>query len=78
MDQSVSIIGVNVAVCTFGQAVEKLEQFIHDGRRRTVFFVNAHSLNLAYKDPDYRAILNTANLVLEDGFGAALAARILG
>jgi exopolysaccharide biosynthesis WecB/TagA/CpsF family protein len=78
MDQSIVILGVNVAVCTFGQAVEKLEWFIGDGRSSTVFFANAHTLNLAHKDRGYKAILNTADLVLEDGFGAALAARILG
>ena len=78
MDQTLSILGVKVVVCTFSQAIEELEHSIRDGKGRTVFFANAHTINLAYEDSHYRAILNTADLVLQDGFGTALAARILG
>ena len=78
VDQSISILGVDIVICTFLQAVEMLERAVDDRKRWIVFFVNAHTINLAYEDPDYRAILNTADLVLEDGFGTALAGRILG
>ena len=42
-----------------------------------VAFANAQTLNLASTDADYRGVLNRADLVLNDGIGVALAARML-
>jgi exopolysaccharide biosynthesis WecB/TagA/CpsF family protein len=41
-------------------------------------FVNAHSLNLAHHDPDFRAVLGRCRLVLNDGVGVKLAAAMRG
>jgi N-acetylglucosaminyldiphosphoundecaprenol N-acetyl-beta-D-mannosaminyltransferase len=41
-----------------------------------VFFLNAHCANVAWKNPEYRASLESADLVLADGSGVAAAARI--
>jgi N-acetylglucosaminyldiphosphoundecaprenol N-acetyl-beta-D-mannosaminyltransferase len=46
-------------------------------RARAVFFVNAHTLNLAADDPDYRRTLAEADAVFGDGTGVRWAARIL-
>ncbi|MHA3702441.1 WecB/TagA/CpsF family glycosyltransferase [Jatrophihabitans sp. YIM 134969] len=43
-----------------------------------VAFVNAHSLNLAAGDLRYRASLHHASLVLNDGLGIGIAARLQG
>lgn len=43
-----------------------------------VAFANAHSLNLASVDADYRRILQQAALVLNDGSGVSIAARLHG
>jgi exopolysaccharide biosynthesis WecB/TagA/CpsF family protein len=40
-----------------------------------VAFVNAHCVNVAFRDPDYRAALESADLLLPDGAGMDLAAR---
>jgi N-acetylglucosaminyldiphosphoundecaprenol N-acetyl-beta-D-mannosaminyltransferase len=42
-----------------------------------VFYVNAHTLNLACDDPEFRAVLNRANYVFGDGTGVRWATRIL-
>jgi N-acetylglucosaminyldiphosphoundecaprenol N-acetyl-beta-D-mannosaminyltransferase len=47
-------------------------------RPRHLCYVNAHSLNLAFRDNDYRRALWRANLVLNDGIGLDLAARMRG
>ncbi|GGM50888.1 UDP-N-acetyl-D-mannosaminuronic acid transferase [Longimycelium tulufanense] len=44
----------------------------------TVAFVNAHSLNLAVRDHAYRSALHDCSLVLNDGVGLAIAARLWG
>ena len=48
------------------------------GRTRHLCYVNAHSLNLAFRDDRYRAALRSADLVLNDGIGLDLAARMRG
>jgi exopolysaccharide biosynthesis WecB/TagA/CpsF family protein len=45
---------------------------------RHLCYVNAHSLNLAYRDESYRDALARARLVLNDGIGIELAARMRG
>lgn len=47
-------------------------------RPRHLCYVNAHSLNLAYRDEAYRGALSRADLVLNDGIGIELAARMRG
>ncbi len=47
------------------------------GRCRALYFVNANTLNVAYEDADYRAVLGTASVVYGDGTGVRWAARIL-
>jgi exopolysaccharide biosynthesis WecB/TagA/CpsF family protein len=49
-----------------------------DGRARHLCYVNAHSLNLAYRDERYRHALSRADVVLNDGIGLNLAARMRG
>jgi N-acetylglucosaminyldiphosphoundecaprenol N-acetyl-beta-D-mannosaminyltransferase len=41
-------------------------------------FVNAHSLNLAHEDREFRAVLARCRLVLNDGIGVKLAAAMRG
>jgi exopolysaccharide biosynthesis WecB/TagA/CpsF family protein len=45
---------------------------------RHLCYVNAHSLNLAYRDTSFRGALSRAHLVLNDGIGLDLAARMQG
>jgi N-acetylglucosaminyldiphosphoundecaprenol N-acetyl-beta-D-mannosaminyltransferase len=49
-----------------------------DRRCRSVFIVNAHTLNVATDEPDYRAVLNSADYVFNDGTGVRWAARQRG
>jgi exopolysaccharide biosynthesis WecB/TagA/CpsF family protein len=47
-------------------------------RPRHLCYVNAHSLNLAYRDNEYHGVLSRADLVLNDGIGLQIAARMQG
>ncbi len=44
---------------------------------RSVFFVNAHTLNLAWADPEYRRALCSSEWVFGDGTGVRWAVRFL-
>ena len=50
----------------------------HRRRPRHLCYVNAHSLNLAFRDDAYSQVLARADLVLNDGIGLELAAKMRG
>jgi N-acetylglucosaminyldiphosphoundecaprenol N-acetyl-beta-D-mannosaminyltransferase len=74
----VPLLGVGVTNATKEDAVTLMDAWIRarDGRARAVFFVNAHTLNLACENSTYRNVLNSADIVFGDGTGVRLAARL--
>ncbi|HVF54436.1 MAG TPA: WecB/TagA/CpsF family glycosyltransferase [Actinomycetota bacterium] len=75
---TVHVFGVPVARLTAEAALAEVERLYEDGNPTTVVYVNAHTLNLAAADPEYRALLMSAGLVLNDGAGLAIAGRLKG
>jgi N-acetylglucosaminyldiphosphoundecaprenol N-acetyl-beta-D-mannosaminyltransferase len=75
-----TVLGVRIFNVTRQQAIALLEEAIghRQGRPVSVFFVNAHTLNLAASDPSYRQVLNAADFVFADGTGIRWAARLQG
>ena len=75
-----SVLGVHIHNATRQQAIALIEQAIvrRDARPKSVFFVNANTLNLAAADPSYRDTLNSGDYVLADGTGVRWAARLQG
>lgn len=73
------ILGVDVLDATMDEALAAVGQALETGGSApcTVFFVNAHTLNLAAEDPAYRADLNGADFVFGDGTGVRWGARLL-
>ena len=48
------------------------------GQRLTINFVNAHCVNVAHRDASYRRALRVSDMLLPDGIGIELAARMSG
>ena len=76
-DATVSVLGVPIDNVTMDAACERIGAAAAAGRPHCVVFVNADCVNLAYRDPGYKAILHHADLVLPDGVGLKLGARLL-
>jgi exopolysaccharide biosynthesis WecB/TagA/CpsF family protein len=72
------LLGVPFTLCGVADAVERIRDMIESGRSHQVVLANAHTLNLAADVPAYRRILTEADLVLRDGVGVELAARLAG
>lgn len=72
----VELFGVRVARCDRYDALWEVERLYEAAEPAWVAFVNAHTLNLAVEDPGYLAVLRRADLVLNDGLGVSLAARL--
>jgi N-acetylglucosaminyldiphosphoundecaprenol N-acetyl-beta-D-mannosaminyltransferase len=50
----------------------------HGGAARTIACLNPHSAALASRDPEFHAALASADMLIPDGIGVVLAARLLG
>jgi exopolysaccharide biosynthesis WecB/TagA/CpsF family protein len=79
---TIDCLGVHVSRPTWPELKDWLLATGNDERRqgdaRSLFFVNAHTLNLASRDPAYRAVLNRSDVVLNDGVGLALYGKLAG
>jgi N-acetylglucosaminyldiphosphoundecaprenol N-acetyl-beta-D-mannosaminyltransferase len=76
----VSVLGVQIVNLDEASAIVLLEQMIDDyaGQSRAVYFVNAHTLNIAAREPAFRGVFNRATCVFGDGTGVRWAARCRG
>ncbi len=72
------MLDVPVARLTAAAAREELVRLYERDRPALVAYANAHTLNLASRDSAYRAVLRSADIVLNDGAGLAIAGRIFG
>jgi N-acetylglucosaminyldiphosphoundecaprenol N-acetyl-beta-D-mannosaminyltransferase len=79
-ERRISLLGVQVTDFSRRAAIERMESFVQadDDHCRSMFFVNAHTLNLAVEVSGFREVLNRADLVVNDGTGARWAARQRG
>jgi alpha-1,3-mannosyltransferase len=71
-----SILGVDIQVLTFSEAVKTLDSRFSAGDPTIVAFANAHTLNVASVDPRFRAVLQKS-IVLNDGIGVDIASALL-
>jgi N-acetylglucosaminyldiphosphoundecaprenol N-acetyl-beta-D-mannosaminyltransferase len=79
ISSKLDVLGVPVVDTTMEHALSMLEDVIRAPERlaRSVFFVNAHSLNVAWEDAAYRDALRRADFVFGDGTGVRWAVRAL-
>ncbi|MFT8872894.1 MAG: WecB/TagA/CpsF family glycosyltransferase [Sporolactobacillus sp.] len=71
----------NLAINTYTcheQPLQELTKRLQTHCRTTLFFLNDHAFNLAQDDAAYRRILNAADLLLNDGVGIKIGARLFG
>jgi N-acetylglucosaminyldiphosphoundecaprenol N-acetyl-beta-D-mannosaminyltransferase len=74
---SIEISGVPVARVTPRRALDAIVDLAGSAPPVMVAHVNVHTLNLAVADDSYRELLRSADLVLNDGKGIMLGARLL-
>lgn len=74
---SIEILGVRVVTLSADEALAQIEAAAEQPPG-LIAYVNAHTLNLASASPSYKALLQSADLVLNDGSGVSIAARMKG
>jgi len=70
------LFGLQVANASREAALDWLSTRIERGERTRVAFLNAHCVNVAARDANYRKALTTTDALLPDGSGIALATRM--
>jgi len=71
--KAIRILGVTFADVSYEEAAGRLRGMLAGASAHQVVLANAHTLNLACDDPEYRRRLQRASLVLRDGIGLKLA-----
>jgi N-acetylglucosaminyldiphosphoundecaprenol N-acetyl-beta-D-mannosaminyltransferase len=74
----VNVLGVRVDPLTVEDLHAEIGRLVRGSERALVLNANANCLNFCHQDPTLGEFLNQAEIVLCDGAGVMLAARILG
>ena len=77
-DPTIEILGVPIARLSIEAALERLVRLHDEAGPSLVAYANAHTLNIASRDPGYREVLRSAAIVFNDGSGVGIAARLWG
>jgi UDP-N-acetyl-D-mannosaminuronic acid transferase (WecB/TagA/CpsF family) len=76
LDKLKTILGIPVVAIRWNDAIVLLNRLIAERRFTKVSFLNAHNANIACTDPVFAEALDDF-LILPDGIGVDLAARLL-
>lgn len=69
-------MGVKINILTKGQALDKVAEFLSEGKEHVIFTPNPEMLVAAHKDAYLQGILNKSNLNLCDGKGVEQSCKI--
>lgn len=72
------LFGLDLVKATRDHAAREIVTMAASGECATIQFVNAHCVNTMQTNPAYRTALACADLLLPDGSGMAIAARLAG
>lgn len=75
-DSATDLFSMRLVKSTLAEAARQIVNMAAAREMVTIQFVNAHCVNVALKDGEYRAALEFADLLLPDGSGMAIAARM--
>ena len=75
---SAHLLGVRIDCLRRPELLDQVVRSVQHHRTQTILYVNAHCMNVQYKDRTYRDILADADIVYCDGMGVVLAARLTG
>lgn len=69
---------LKVNVISSKEAITYIKEKLDKRKATDVFFLNDHGYNIAQKDAEYRDMLNNADLLLNDGIGIEMGAKLFG
>lgn len=76
MNKDIDFLGIKVAALNRDKIVGKIIEFALEGKHRMITYVNAHCVNISFRDSEYRGILNKMDLVYAGGMGVVWASGL--
>ena len=76
--RTASVFGVPFFCGKMDEALQKIDTLVKSKKSHHAAFINAHCLNIAYKNQAYKQVLRDASIVFADGIGAKIGAAMLG
>lgn len=76
--QSVRILDLKIHKTNIVELIKYIERSIKEKRKTKIFHLNVHAFNVAFKDREFKNVINNGDVVFCDGFGVKMGARILG
>ena len=73
-----SILGVNVEVTNMKKTIHYIEKNLKEMKGKYICVSNVHTTVMAYRDPSYKMVQNSAAMVLPDGKPLSLVSRWKG
>ncbi len=77
MQDRIRILDITMDNITMQDAIGRIMGYVNQGHPRHVCFVNPQYANVAYTHDAYKAVLQSADLVLADGIGMKIAGKML-
>ena len=77
-NRTATVLGVSFFSGKMSEALQKIDNLVKSKRSHHVAFINAHCLNIAYKNKAYKKVLKECAAVFADGIGAKIGARMMG
>ncbi|MBI5621667.1 WecB/TagA/CpsF family glycosyltransferase [Candidatus Falkowbacteria bacterium] len=74
----VDILGLHINQISWPETFDVVKNFLTDGRQHTLVTLNPEMVVLARHDPEYKTILNQADITIPDGIGLIFASWFLG
>lgn len=71
------IFDIKIGAIPLSGLATVVSSYISQGEKETLFYINAHTLNVANVDGEYKEILKRASLVYAGGLGPVIASWIL-
>ncbi|WP_445487881.1 WecB/TagA/CpsF family glycosyltransferase [Niallia sp. 03133] len=69
---------IHVNVVNTEEAIRCIDDRLNKKKSTELFFLNDHCYNLAQEDRSYRNMINSCDLLLNDGIGIEIGAKLLG
>ena len=77
--KKIDIFGVKIDNVTMDSAMERVASWLSEEKRgRAIYTPNSEIIMAAKKDPEFKELLNSADMTTPDGIGVVKAAGILG
>ncbi|MBR5157385.1 MAG: WecB/TagA/CpsF family glycosyltransferase [Clostridia bacterium] len=73
----IDILGALVDKLTMNEALNRLKVYLKESKPHAVYTPNSEIIMRAYRDENFRKVLNSADMVVADGIGVVYASRIL-